>query len=156
MSKLRCQARPNLDLLANRHPQCSCVDCGAQVTNREHVRCDASIDADPRQTPAIRKKRAQAIASRKRALRERGDAGLPEYCDPAWYRREVLPRLAEVKLAQIMEAAGCSKGFASVVRMGRSTPHVSTWRALAALAGIEIAGADARCAAGSDNLLHRP
>ncbi len=116
-----------------RLPLWSCVDCGGQVTNREHVRCDACIEADPRQTPAIRKKRAQAIASRKRALRERGDAGLPEHCDQDWYRREVLPRLTGVKLAAIMEAAGCSKGFASVVRMGKSTPHVSTWKQLAAL-----------------------
>ena len=119
-------------------PLWSCPDCGGQVTDPQHVRCEVCIDADPRQTPAIRKKRAEAIASRKRALRERGDAGLPEHCDQAWYRREVLPRLATVKLSQIMEAAGCSKGFASVVRMGKSTPHVSTWRALAQLVGVEF------------------
>jgi hypothetical protein len=135
---LRCEARPNLDLLANRHPLWSCVDSEGQVTNREHVRCDACIRADPRQTLAIRKKRAQAIASRKRALRERGDDGLPEHCDREWYRREVLPRLAEVELAVIMEAAGCSKGFASVVRMGKSTPHVSTWPALGELVGAKV------------------
>ena len=118
-------------------PLWSCPDCGGQVTNPRHVRCQSCIDADPRQTPAIRKKRAEAIASRKRALREHGDAGLPEHCDQAWYRREVLPRLANVKLAAIMQAAACSKGFASVVRMGKSTPHMSTWKALAHLVEVD-------------------
>ena len=130
-------------------PLWSCPDCGGPVADPQHVRCEACIVADPRQTPAIRKKRAEAIASRKRALRERNDTGLPEHCDREWYHGEVLPRLVGVKLSQIMEAAGCSKGFASVVRMGRSTPHVSTWPALAALAGVEVPEAGDRQAAAS-------
>jgi hypothetical protein len=50
----------------------------------------------------------------------------------------VLPKLAGMKLTQIMEAAGCSKGHASVIRSGKSTAHVSTWPALAVLAGVSV------------------
>ncbi len=63
------------------------------------------------------------------ALREGGDAGLPPERDEEWYRREVLPKLAGVKVKVIMEAAGCPKSYASVIRCGRYVPHVSTWKA---------------------------
>jgi hypothetical protein len=53
--------------------------------------------------------------------------------DPEWFRRDILPGLATAKLSAIMEAAGISKAFASQVRSGRFTPHVSTWPALAKL-----------------------
>jgi hypothetical protein len=35
-----------------------------------------------------------------------------------------------VKLTDIMAATGFSKGYASHVRAGKYTPHVSTWEAL--------------------------
>ena len=55
--------------------------------------------------------------------------------DPELFRREILPRLRTVPLAEIMEAAGCCKASASDYRRGKRTPHVSTWRALGQLAG---------------------
>ena len=58
--------------------------------------------------------------------------------DPELFRREILPRLGTVKLSAIMEAAGCSKTFASRVRRGYYTPHVSTWAALAELVGVRL------------------
>ena len=58
--------------------------------------------------------------------------------DPEWFRRDVLPRLAGVKLSEIVEEAGCSKAYASDIRRGKWTPHVSTWGALARLAGAEV------------------
>jgi predicted transcriptional regulator len=51
--------------------------------------------------------------------------------DPELFRRDILPSLAIVKLSEIAEAAGCSKAYASDIRRGKWTPHVSTWRALA-------------------------
>jgi DNA-binding transcriptional regulator GbsR (MarR family) len=42
--------------------------------------------------------------------------------------------LAGVKLSEIVEATGMSKGYASVVRRGLQTLHVSLWPALAELA----------------------
>ena len=111
----------------------TCPDCGGQVTNHRHVRCDACIAADPRQTPELRGRRGAAIAARKRAQREwEGAQGTTEV-DPEYFRREVLPGLAKVKLADIMAAAGISKAFASQVRAGRFTPHASTWSALSRL-----------------------
>jgi hypothetical protein len=55
------------------------------------------------------------------------------------FRREILPRLAVVKLSEITEAAGCCKASASDIRREKWTPHVSTWAALATLVGTEIA-----------------
>jgi CRISPR-associated endonuclease Cas1 len=117
-------------------PLYSCPDCGGAVENARHVRCAGCNAKDPRQTPAVRASRGRAISARKRALRKRTDAGLPEHCDRDWYLREVLPRLAGVKLAEIMSAAGCSKGYASVIRKGTYVPHASTWLALAELVGV--------------------
>jgi hypothetical protein len=56
--------------------------------------------------------------------------------DPGLFRREILPRLAGVKLSEIADAAGCCKASASDIRRGKWTPHVSTWSALAALVGV--------------------
>jgi transcriptional regulator with XRE-family HTH domain len=58
--------------------------------------------------------------------------------DPELFRREILPRLALLKLSEIAEAAGCSKAYASDIRRGKWTPHVSTWAALSKLAGVSI------------------
>ncbi len=52
---------------------------------------------------------------------------------PELFRRDILPGLALVKLSEIAEAAGISKSYASQIRAGKFTPHVSTWSALAAL-----------------------
>jgi hypothetical protein len=58
--------------------------------------------------------------------------------DPELFRREILPRLANVKLMDIAEAAGCCKASASDIRREKWAPHVSTWAALAGLVGFEI------------------
>jgi len=117
-----------------------CVECGAVLTNPRHVRCDECIANDPRQLPAIRRRRGDAIASRKRQLAEWDRAHPDVAYDPELFRREILPRLASVGLAEIIAAAGCSKASASDIRRGKRTPHVSTWSALARLAGVEVAG----------------
>jgi hypothetical protein len=56
--------------------------------------------------------------------------------DPDYFAREILSRLATVRLADIMKAAGVSKSYASTVRAGKYTPHVATWGALANLVGV--------------------
>ena len=108
------------------------------MANPRHIRCEECNSTDPRQAPGVRASRGRAISARKRALREHADAGLPEHCDRDWYRREVLPLLTDHRLAEIMAAAGCSKGYASTIRKGTYVPHVSAWPALAELAGVEI------------------
>jgi hypothetical protein len=111
----------------------TCPDCGGAVTNPRHVRCDACITADPAQAPEIRGRRGAAIAARKRALSEWDMANPDIVYDPELFKRDILPRLAGMNLSEIAEAAGCSKAYASDIRRGKWTPHVSTWRALAAL-----------------------
>ena len=116
-------------------PLWTCPDCGGAVTNPRHVRCEACIAADPAQAPEIRGRRGAAIAARKRAFAEWDKANPGAVYDPELFRREILPRLAAVKLTEIAEAAGCSKAYASDIRRGKWTPHLSTWAALAASAG---------------------
>lgn len=111
----------------------SCPDCGSQVLSHRHVRCNACIAADPRQTPELRGRRGAAIAARKLVQQEWEAAHHDEVFDPDYFRREILPKLAAVKLGDIMAAARISKGYASQVRAGKFTPHVSTWDALGRL-----------------------
>jgi hypothetical protein len=121
----------------NALPLWTCPECGGAVTNPRHVRCDSCIAADPAQASEIRGRRGAAIAARKRALSGWDKANPGVVYDPEMFRREILPRLASVKLMDIAEAAGCSKASASDIRRGKWAPHVSTWVALAALAGME-------------------
>jgi hypothetical protein len=116
-------------------PLWTCPDCGKAVTNPRHVRCEACIAADPAQLPEIRGRRGAAIAARKRALAEWDKANPGVVFDPELFRREILPRLASVKLSEIAEAAGCSKASASNIRRGKWTRHASAWAALAQLLG---------------------
>jgi hypothetical protein len=119
----------------------TCPDCGGAVTNPRHARCDACIAADPAQAAEIRGRRGAAIAARKRALAEWDKANPDAVYDPELFRREILPRLALVKLSEIAEAASCSKASASDIRRGKWTPHVSTWGALGQLVGVFVKSA---------------
>ena len=107
-------------------PLWTCPDCGGAVTNPRHV---------PAEAAEIRGRRGAAIAARKRALTEWDSANSGTVYDPELFRRDILPRLRTVPLAEIMEAAGCCKASASDYRRGKRTPHASTWGALAALIG---------------------
>jgi hypothetical protein len=116
----------------------SCPDCGGAVSNHRHVRCDACIDADPRQTPELRGRRAAAISSRRRKEAQWEDANPEVYWDPDYLDREIQPRLGTMRLQDIMEVCGVSKGTASCWRSGKWTPHPSHWAALAELVGVKV------------------
>jgi hypothetical protein len=88
--------------------------------------------------PEIRGRRRAAIAARKRALAEWDKANPDVVYDPELFRREILPRLATVKLMGIAEAAGCSKASASDIRRGKWAPHMATWAALADLVQLQL------------------
>ena len=113
--------------------------CGAAptVADRSPTAATSAATRASRPTPhrrlRCRGRRGAAISARKRALREWEEANPGVAYDPDLFRREILPGLATVKLADIMAAAGISKGYASDVRAGKFTPHVSTWEALADL-----------------------
>jgi len=98
------------------------------VTNPRHVRCEACIDADPAQAPEIRGRRGAAIAARKRALSEWDKANPDAVYDPELFRREILPEACHREaLRDRRKRPGCSKAYASDIRRGKWTPHVSTW-----------------------------
>jgi CRISPR-associated endonuclease Cas1 len=118
-------------------PLWTCPDCGGAVTNPRHVRCEPCIAADPRQSGEIRGRRGAAIAARKRALAEWDKANPGTVHDPELFSREILPGLRTVKLSEIVEATGLSKSYASQVRAGKFTPHVSTWAALTRLVEVD-------------------
>lgn len=103
-----------------------------------HVRCDECISEDPRQTWELRGRRGAAIAAQERALREWEEANPGVAYDLDLFRRELLPKLRKIGVADIAGAAGCSKAYASDIRSGRHTPHVSTWAELAALVRVEL------------------
>ncbi|MGD0343619.1 MAG: CRISPR-associated endonuclease Cas1 [Acidimicrobiales bacterium] len=123
----------------------SCPDCGGRVTNHRRVRCDDCVAKDPAQTPEVRGRRGAAIAARKRVLAEWERSNPGTVYDREIFRRDILPGLATIPLAEIARAAGCSKAYASDIRRGKWTPHISTWPALAHLVRIEVT-----CAASGD------
>jgi hypothetical protein len=111
--------------------------CGAPVSNPRHIRCDACIAADPRQTPALRKSRGAAISARKQAEAAWQGASV----DPDAWEKTIRPALASVGLSAIVGRLGVSKSSAWSWKVGRTTPHPSHWRALADLAGVPLPGA---------------
>jgi len=117
-------------------PLYSCPKCGGPVTNPRHVLCE-TCQAGAGHTVAVRQTRGRAIAARKRALKGRVEAFGTDV-DPAIYRERIWPKLGAVKLADIMEATGYSKGHCSTIRAGTWTPHVSTWPALALMVGLDM------------------
>lgn len=117
-------------------PLYTCPECGGPVANARHVLC-ATCQAGAGHTAAVRQTRGRAIAARKRALKERVTTFGADV-DPAIYRQCILPKLAALKLSDIMEATGYSKGHCSTIRAGTWTPHISTWPALAELVGVNV------------------
>ena len=70
-----------------------CVDCGVPIATPRRIRCDRCVDADARQTPELRGRRAAAISSRRRAEAawEKANPGVP--LDADYFAREIQPRL---------------------------------------------------------------
>ncbi len=107
----------------------TCLRCGGPLNRSKHVYCERCWDTTPAQSRETRRRRGQAIAA---ALDEtrRFDA---EHVGPRPDRDLFAPirdGLAGVKLAKIMAATGLSKTSASMVRAGKTVPHVRHWRAL--------------------------
>jgi len=71
-------------------------------------------------------------------LREWEEANPGIRHDPAVFAQEIRPQLGGIPLADIAKAADRSKAYASDIRSGRYTPHVSTWGALAALVDSDV------------------
>jgi hypothetical protein len=81
-------------------------------SSRDDVVLCAGCQAGAGHTAAVRRSRGKAIAARKRALKERVTASAADV-DPALYREHIWPKPMAVKLPDIMEATGYSKGHCS-------------------------------------------
>jgi hypothetical protein len=92
-----------------------------------------SSDHDPAQTDDAKAKRVAAYKSRKKAARAWAKKN-PGPHDVAFYRAEILPRLATVTLPQMMRATGLTSGYCWKIRRGDRIPHPMYWKALKEIA----------------------
>jgi hypothetical protein len=88
-----------------------------------------SAGHDPAQTGEAKAKRVASYKDRKADARvwEKQNPG-PH--DPVMYRTEILPRLPEVTVPQMMRATGLTSGYCWKIRRGERTPHPMYWLAL--------------------------
>ncbi|HLN06463.1 MAG TPA: CRISPR-associated endonuclease Cas1 [Acidimicrobiales bacterium] len=115
----------------------TCVDCGGPLTRSRHLRCPSCWESTPTQSREVRRRRGRAIAAA-RSAQEAWRAEHPgTVIDRADFLATITPRLKEVPLRQIMQAAGVTKATASGYRNGKSVPHPSYWPALAGLVGVD-------------------
>jgi hypothetical protein len=56
--------------------------------------------------------------------------------DPAWFRTQIQPALADFSLTQIAKETGMSTAAASRARARKTVPHPRHWAALACLIGL--------------------
>jgi hypothetical protein len=92
-----------------------------------------SSEDDPAQTPEARerlsrKRRAQANAD------SAWDQAHRERPEPALFKDEILPRLADVTIATMARATGLSVRQCSRIRRGEQVPHPRHWASLGELA----------------------
>jgi CRISPR-associated protein Cas1 len=107
---------------APRLPFPACRTCGEVLSDKRNRYCSDCGERTRARTPA-------AVA---------WEAAHPQApSDPAWWREQVLPRLAGHKLSEIMEATKVSQTYASRLRSGERVPHPMWWSALAELVGAE-------------------
>lgn len=112
----------------------ACLRCGAPLNRSRHVYCEHCWDETPGQSRETRRRRDRAIAASVQANRSHDAVHGTERADREAFA-PIRESLAGVKLTAIMAATGLSKTSASMVRAGRTVPHVRHWKALSALAG---------------------
>lgn len=88
---------------------------------------------DPAQTSEAKAKRAIAYRARKASARE-WLARNPGPHDPAIFRAEILPGLAQVTLPKMMRATGLTSGYCWKIPRGERVPHPMYWSALRKIA----------------------
>jgi hypothetical protein len=86
---------------------------------------------DPTHTPQARARRAASFADTKQANRAWEREHPDALTDIDTFRRDVLPRLADVRLSTLMRVTGLTQSSCSLIRSGKHTPHHRHWAALA-------------------------
>lgn len=77
------------------------------------MRCDRCMSADPRQTPAIRANRAEAISRRRQREAAWAEVNGTTDVGPEWVAQVLRPALSGVKLSAIVAECGVTKSTAS-------------------------------------------
>jgi CRISPR-associated endonuclease Cas1 len=131
----------------------TCTVCGTALNNGQRRYC---LECRPIQTQEAVSKAHEALRARRlagddpahggRAARLRGqrnsaalranadwerDQDAPR--DPAIFTELIRPKLAQVTLAEIMEATGLSRPYCAMIRRGERVPHARHWGALRVL-----------------------
>lgn len=115
----------------------TCKECGQPILGRFRHYCPMCGVLIPGQGQAARRQRAQGVAASRLEL-ERWRREHPAAAPNAdQFRTVILPRLANVKLREIMVACKVAKSTASMIRSGRYVPAMRHWPGLADLAGRE-------------------
>jgi CRISPR-associated protein Cas1 len=114
-------------------PFTTCVSCGAPLERKRHLRCPTCWASQPGQDEETRRKRGRAIAASRAELERWKSENRDARTDPETFRRQILPGLQLLKLAEIMQATGMAKSSASMVRSGTRVPALRHWNALAHL-----------------------
>jgi CRISPR-associated protein Cas1 len=134
----------------------TCRDCGAPLDDRRRRYCDdcrAERFAD--RAPAGRRRAAEVLAQLRSEQRDPAHGGRAaelrgaknaahqaavrdwrgERPDPAVFAREILPGLRHVSIGELTAATGLSDHYASLIRLGKKTPHPRHWDALRGVSG---------------------
>ncbi len=137
----------------------TCEICSGPVLKRRRRHCDACIPEarrerglraieaarkalaaqaaegnDPRASDRVGPKRGEAISEQHRRNRVWARGAESAGRDPAWFLREVVPKLDAFTLAEIAKATGLSLAACSRIRAGARVPHPRHWDALTGLA----------------------
>ncbi len=99
---------------------------------QERIRAMREAGENPQARPEAKKRMAVGLA-RRQAERAAWQAKNPGAYDVEGFRRDVLPRLADVSIHAIRKATGLSTAQAGRIRQG-AMPHPMWWEALSALA----------------------
>ncbi len=124
-----------------------CSDClpgrrqeiGASLYSESRVAAErfaAQTGTLPAHTPKAQASRSEANARQREEQRRWSAAAASDRLDPAWFQREILPKLATFSLPAIAKATGASTTAASQWRSGKRVPHRRHWAAMCQLVGI--------------------
>lgn len=137
----------------------ACKHCGARVTVRKRVYCDAcaplqmakqcraigptfraagqakvramrAIGNDPSNSVEAQRRRRLTASKQRRATVAWHDDGSLDQVD---FRRDILPGLQRRSIRELAEAMGTTGSHASKVRLGRLVPHKRHWKTLLGL-----------------------
>lgn len=86
-------------------------------------------------SPVAQAQRSATKRQNDRAMKTWDPATLPDWLTPEVYAREIQPRLAKLRPADIMNAIEVSWMYASHIRRGMKCPHPRHWAKLGELVG---------------------